>query len=240
MSATAVCARDNDPRVKAARAEHGRKTFGMKFEIHDYHHRELEIALDPNNPSRVMPTILKQHKRILDVGCGMGQTLIALKLPSDVEAVGIDPDTAAIEMGKRLVPPNITLLCASGEKLPFPDASFDLVFCRVSLPYMRIDKALREIRRVLRPGGDVWFTLHPASMTTKKLIIALKQVLLALYVLMNGSLFNLIGFQIPGRRQETFQTPGGIRRALGRAGMYPTRVEIRRHFVVEGSSVDRE
>lgn len=48
----------------------------------EYHRSELAIALDPSNHARAMPPILPtKHKRILDVGCGMGQTLLAAQLP---------------------------------------------------------------------------------------------------------------------------------------------------------------
>jgi len=76
----------------------------------------------------------------------------------------VDCDIEAIEAGRRLAPPNIGLVSARGEDLPFEDEYFDLVFSRVALPYMDINKALREISRVLKGGGDLWLALHPASM----------------------------------------------------------------------------
>ncbi len=131
----------------------------------EYHQRELAIALDLSNPVRTMPPIVPtKHKRILDVGCGMGQSLLAAQLPSDVEANGVDCDIGAIEAGRRLAAANIKLVCARGENLPFEDDYFDLVFSRVALPYMDINKALRKISRVLKGGGDLWLTLHTASM----------------------------------------------------------------------------
>ena len=76
-----------------------------------------------------MPTILStRYKRILDAGCGMG-------LPSTVEAFGVDCDREAIEAGRSLAPPNVTLLRAAGEDLPFENEHFDLVFSRVVLPF---------------------------------------------------------------------------------------------------------
>jgi predicted RNA methylase len=64
-----------------------------------------------------MPPIFPtKHKRILDVGCGMGQTLFAAQLPSDIEAYGVDCDLEAIKAGRRLSPQNIKLEYAGGEK----------------------------------------------------------------------------------------------------------------------------
>ena len=81
-------------------------------------------------------------------------------------AIALDPQNPArttppilpgkhkpIEVGHRLAPPNIRLVCAAGENLPFADERFDLVFSRVALPYMDINRALREIARVLKRGG---------------------------------------------------------------------------------------
>ena len=186
----------------------------------EYHQSELAIALDPSNSARAMPPILPRYKRILDVGCGMGQSLLAAQLPSDAEAYGVDYDIEAIETGRRLAPPNIKLVCAGGEKLPFEDRYFDLVFSRVALPYMEINRALREISRVLKDGGDVWFALHPASTVFSRAKRSarggnLKDVVFCNYVLLNGVLFNCFRIQISFLgRQETFQTPGGIARAM--------------------------
>jgi|SRR6266576_3373448 len=206
----------------------------------EYHQRELAIALDPSNPARAMPPILPKHKRILDVGCGMGQSLLAAQLPSDAEAYGVDCDMEAIEAGRRLAPPNIKLVCAEGENLPFEDKYFDLVFSRIALPYMEINNALREISRVLKGGGDLWLTLHPASMVFSRVKRSarggnLKDIVFCSYVLLNGVLFNCFGIQIPFLgRQETFQTVGGIDRAMKRAGLTCIPLRPSTHLIVQG------
>lgn len=207
----------------------------------EYHQNELAIALDPANLARAMPPIVPaKHKRILDVGCGMGQSLLAAQLASDVEAYGVDCDIEAIEAGRRIAAPNIKLLCARGENLPFEGEYFDLVFSRVALPYMDITKALREISRVLKGGGDLWFTLHPASMLfsrAKRSARAgnLKDIVFCSYVLLNGTLFNCFGIQISFLgRKETFQTAGGIARAMKRAGLTCLLVQSSTHFIVQG------
>lgn len=207
----------------------------------EYHRSELAIALDPSNAARAMPPIVPaRHKRILDVGCGMGQTLIASNLPSDTEAYGVDCDREAIEAGRHLAAANVKLICARGEELPFENGYFDLVFSRVALPYMEINKALREIFRVLKPGGDFWLTLHRGSTVfsrTKRALRAgdVKSVLSCGYVLLNGALFNYLGIQLSFMgRKETFQTVGGIVRATKRAGLICPVLRPGAHFVVQG------
>jgi ubiquinone/menaquinone biosynthesis C-methylase UbiE len=202
----------------------------------DYHRLELAIARDRNNAARVMPPISPmKHRRILDIGCGMGQTLIASDLPPSIEAYGVDCSAAAIEAGQKIIPASVKLVCATGENLPFPESFFDLVFSRVSLPYMKIDRVLRETARVLKPGGDVWFALHPAKTVMRRAEFPrnVKGLARCAYVLLNGALFNAFGkqFSFLGR-QETFQTVGGMRRAMKRAGLELISAETTAHFIV--------
>src|SRR5262249_23088820 len=126
----------------------------------DYHLSELRVALDPSNASHSLPGKLPAGCRVLDVGCGAGQTLIALR--HDRLAFGIDRNLDALRLGRTLSSA-IAFSSASGEALPFRDGSFDIVLSRVALPYMRIGLALGEMRRVLVPGGSVWLALHPLS-----------------------------------------------------------------------------
>ena len=101
--------------------------------------------------------------RVLEIGIGS-----ALNLPfygPDVTAVvGIDPSPAMATMarghqsGLRFP---LTVLEANGESLPLDDRSFDTVLttwslCSVSDPV----QVLREVRRVLRPGGQLLFAEH--------------------------------------------------------------------------------
>jgi len=206
----------------------------------EYHQTELAIALDLSNPARAMPPILPKHKRILDVGCGMGQPLLAASISRDTEAYGVDCDLEAIEAGRRLAPPNIKLVCAGGEYLPFEDKYFDLVFSRVALPYMEINKVLREISRVLKGGGDLWLALHPASMVFSRAKRSardgnLKDIVFCGYILLNGVLFNCFGIQISFLgHQETFQTIGGIVRAMKKAELMCFPLQPSTNFIVEG------
>jgi ubiquinone/menaquinone biosynthesis C-methylase UbiE len=209
----------------------------------DYHFQELEIALDPFNPKRAQPPISPKHKRILDVGCGMGQTLLAAGLPSDVEAFGVDLDQEAIETGQRLAPSNIHLQVSPGDRLPFADGTFDFVFCRVALPLMPIARTLAEMQRVLRPGGDLWLMLHNLSFNLEMLRTAIRhldfgKVLGRSYVLASGALFNILGWQLSlFGRHETFQTPGGIRRALERTGFGDIVVEQSPHLTASAQKL---
>src|SRR5439155_7116311 len=52
------------------------------------HLAELKIALDPSDPRRFIPAGIPEHSKVLDVGCGAGQTLIAAC--EDRHAFGLD------------------------------------------------------------------------------------------------------------------------------------------------------
>ena len=204
----------------------------------DYHLGELAIAQDRSHQNYSLPEIKPSYKTILDVGCGMGQTLIAQELAPEVQGYGVDIDADAIDAGRKLVGPNIQLSVGSAEKLDFPDNSFDLVFCRVALPYTQVQTALNEMARVAKPGGDLWLSMHPFSMYRRRTLKSLKSgrlkdVLFCGFVIVNGLLVGALGKQLSfGGRTESFQTAGGIRRALARAGLTCTAIERGVSFVV--------
>lgn len=89
-------------------------------------------------------------KRILDVGCGLGTYVKKLRAFSDeVYGVDIDPDKVA-QAQKELE--NIHL--ASAEKLPFPDAYFEVVLLHEVLEHVTDDRqAVCEAYRVAKTGG---------------------------------------------------------------------------------------
>lgn len=97
--------------------------------------------------------------RILDVGCGYGRLLAALRDLGWTNAVGADPSPGMIDLG-RATRPDLAFVRTDGRTLPFPDASFDaalLFTVLTSVPDDADQRALlAEIRRVLRPGGILY------------------------------------------------------------------------------------
>ncbi len=91
---------------------------------------------------------------VLDVGCGTGRLLraAATRWP-DAQFSGVDPAEGMVEVAQRLTP-NGAIQRGLAEALPLPDASVDLVFSTLSFHHWRDQAAgVREIARVLRPGG---------------------------------------------------------------------------------------
>lgn len=103
---------------------------------------------------------LQPGLRVLNVGVGTGkeQRLIQQQLHPSGAAVGIDLSRTMLRLSReRVPPPGNRLLCeANAIALPFRDAVFDRVFSSYMLdliPSRDISLILREMRRVLRPGG---------------------------------------------------------------------------------------
>lgn len=96
---------------------------------------------------------------VLDVGCGFGQWLIALATLNK-RVTGIDVHEKRIEtcneLARDLWLDNVSAQVASAVDLPFPDESFDALFCYGVFMFLDRDKALAEFRRVLRPGGVLY------------------------------------------------------------------------------------
>lgn len=102
------------------------------------------------------------HGRVLEVGVGVGSNWTYLT--GDVEYLGIEPNEAMLERAlkhAREEGRSMDLRPIDVQAMPFPDASFDaviatLTFCSVPDPAA----GLREIRRVLKPGGEFRFLEH--------------------------------------------------------------------------------
>ena len=97
--------------------------------------------------------------RILDAGCGTGGFLrFALDAGSFSRACGIDLGAAAIELARTRVP-EAELAVGALVDLPYEDGAFDLVATNDVLQHVaedEVDGSLRELRRVLAPGGAVF------------------------------------------------------------------------------------
>ena len=215
------------------------------MELRNYHLDELRIANTPGHSHRIMPPVLSSDRTILDVGCGAGQTLIATEFNPGTIVIGLDRDESALNLGRQL-DQTIGFVCARGECLPFESERFDFVFSRVALPYMQLNATLSEIRRVLKTQGRVWFVLHPYSMILKEMLDALtrlklKRAVVCLYVIANGTVVNLLGkeFRLPFRKHyhESFQTVGGIKKLLRKAGFQDIHAERKNFFVATARKV---
>ncbi|WP_024287813.1 class I SAM-dependent methyltransferase [Cellulomonas sp. KRMCY2] len=113
-----------------------------------------------NSAGYLLP-LLEPGLRLLDVGCGPGTVtadLAALVAPGEV--VGLDTSAAVLDLARATAAQagvmNVTFRTADATALPFEDASFDVVHAHQVLQHLTDPvAALREMRRVTRPGGVV-------------------------------------------------------------------------------------
>jgi ubiquinone/menaquinone biosynthesis C-methylase UbiE len=118
--------------------------------------------LSPAHRHLLQQAVPRPGERVLDVACGTG--LIALAAASQVGAgghvTGVDISARMVDAAARragdLGLDNTSFLRMEGERLSCGDAGFDLLYCALGLMYMpEWDHALREMHRVLRPGGRI-------------------------------------------------------------------------------------
>ena len=96
--------------------------------------------------------------RVLDVGCGTGSLTFALPETAEVtEVAAIDYSPVFVEAAQRRnTDPRITIAQGDACAIPFPDARFDRALSLLVLHFVpEADKAIAEMRRVVRPGGVV-------------------------------------------------------------------------------------
>lgn len=95
-----------------------------------------------------------KNKIVLDVGCWTGQfEKLAYKISKKI--VGIDPKAEAIKLAKKELP-KVDFLIAGADKLPFSNSYFDTVLMMDVIEHLPKESeisVLKEIRRVIKPGG---------------------------------------------------------------------------------------
>lgn len=123
-------------------------------------YRERYRALRPGwrSSGEQLEAMVRSHigpeSSVLDLGCGRGG-VVELFWREVRLAAGLDPDAPSLTEHRA---PGMPVIRGIGETIPFAGESFDLVVCVWVLEHLRDPSStLREVRRVLKPGGHFVF-----------------------------------------------------------------------------------
>ena len=147
---------------------------------------------------------IERGHRVLDLGCGTGTLTILIKQTHpDSEVVGLDGDPRVLEIARakaRKAGVEIAFHEGMAFQLPYPDGSYDRVLCSLVLHHLTTEnkrRALKEVYRVLRPGGE----LHVADIGKPSNLMA---YLISLFI----RLFESVSDNIKGLLPQMFAQAG--------------------------------
>ncbi len=133
--------------------------------------RLLHLSMKNKEASRHRKRVIPAARgRVLEVGLGSGLNLPYYG-PGVRSVTGVDPSAELLAMARKRTPGlpfEIEFVTRGAEQLPFEDRSFDCVVSTWTLcSIARAAEALAELRRVLRPDGELVFIEHGLSPDTR-------------------------------------------------------------------------
>ena len=197
------------------------------------HHRAKKLRTAAVRLNRVAPLVGAKKPRLLDVGSSVG-CVIEAALARGWDAVGIDVSASAVKFCRdRKLPCRL----AQGDRLPFPDNSFDVLTSWHVIEHVAdVEATLADWFRVLRPGGVMaletpdasspivrwrgsryrkfWAPEHTYTFTPATLGAFIEQ---AGFTMLSRPVFGRLGEQTARMAAYTvaYQTYHGIRKAAG-------------------------
>jgi ubiquinone/menaquinone biosynthesis C-methylase UbiE len=127
----------------------------------NYHRYFVPVIGRPFAEDLIAEAALVPGERVLDVACGTGVVagLAAERVGSSGTVAALDLNPAMLSVARSVVSTDVAIRWyeTSAESIPLPDDAFDVVFCQLGLQFVADTRAaLREMRRVLAPGGRVF------------------------------------------------------------------------------------
>lgn len=125
-------------------------------------HAPLDNQLAPLGRAAMAALALRAGERVLDVGCGSGQTTfeLARAVAPDGEVVGVDISRTLLDVARRRREgaPGLHFVEADAQTYPFEAGHFDAVFSRFGVMFFADPAAaFANLRRALKPGGRLAF-----------------------------------------------------------------------------------
>jgi SAM-dependent methyltransferase len=155
--------------TEAIRRYWNERIHDLEMTSHPVGSREFFADLDDYrfDKLRYLPTLVDfagfRGQRLLEIGCGIG-TDLARFAAGGAHVTGLDLSQTAIDLAtKNFAARHLTgdLRVGDGEAVPFPDASFDVVYGHGVLQYAASpERIIAEAHRVLRPGGQGIFMVY--------------------------------------------------------------------------------
>lgn len=134
--------------------------------------RVISFGIDIKWRKKVVAIVNEaQPKTILDIATGTGDLAINLAQTNADKIIGLDISSGMLDLGKVKVrkqdlEDTIEMVLGDSENMPFEDNSFDAITVAFGVRnFETLEKGLKEIHRVLKPGGT--FVILETSMPTK-------------------------------------------------------------------------
>jgi demethylmenaquinone methyltransferase/2-methoxy-6-polyprenyl-1,4-benzoquinol methylase len=172
--------------------------------VYDAMNRVMTAGLDQRWRRATVRATVHEDDRVLDACCGTGDLAVAARKAGAADVVGLDFSERMLERARRKAP-ELEWIRADVLALPFEDASFDAAVVGFGVRNVEdLAGALRELRRVLRPGGRVGIL----EITTPRGPLKL------FYRLWFDRIVPLLGRLLPGGAAYTY-LPASVRRFPG-------------------------
>jgi demethylmenaquinone methyltransferase/2-methoxy-6-polyprenyl-1,4-benzoquinol methylase len=185
-------------------AEGVQRMFDRIAPVYDAMNRVMTAGLDQRWRRATVREAVRAGDRVLDACCGTGDLAVAATKAGAGEVVGVDFSARMLERARRKAP-GLQWVQADVLALPFEDASFDSAVVGFGVRNVEdLEAGIRELRRVLRPGGR----LGILEITTPRGLLA------PFYKLWFDRIVPLLGRVLPGGSAYTY-LPASVRRFPG-------------------------
>jgi ubiquinone/menaquinone biosynthesis C-methylase UbiE len=161
-----------------ATSEKGYKGMGMEGSVARWYEKNTRKSMDEfRKEAERLKAFLPDGGDVLEVAPGPGFLAIEMARDNRIRVTGLDISKTFVELARKNAAEEhvrVDFRLGNAAQMPFADKSFDLLICRAAFKnFSEPERALKEMRRVLRPGGTgvIIDLRRDASMTDVKLAV---------------------------------------------------------------------